>query len=327
MLIKKKSVMVVLLLGFVVLFFSILADQQVEGQSKIQIYTSIYPLHDLASRIVGDKFELDLVVPNGVEIHGYEPSPRQIARLEKADLFFYIGLGLESWAEKVVQNLEEAGVKTVRVSKDLKLLEVEEHDHSNCHCHHCHGHHGHEHHDHEHHGHTYDPHVWLDPFNMKEIAYLITEELIRLDQGNQEFYRANYRDYAAEIEQLDREFKEGLDEKKREYVLVSHSAFGYLGKRYGFKQLSVTGISPDQEPTPGSLARLIGEVKEHNLEYIFLETLASPKTVDVLADEADLQVLELNPVAGLTAKEIAGGEDYFSLMRKNLVKLKKALTE
>ncbi len=324
MLIKKKSVMVVLLLGFVVLFFSILADQQVEGQSKIQIYTSIYPLHDLASRIVGDKFELELVVPNGVEIHGYEPSPRKIASLEKADLFFYIGLGLESWAEKVVQNLEEAGVKTVRVTKDLKLLELEEHDHSNCN---CHEHHGHEHHDHEHHGHTYDPHVWLDPFNMKEIAYLITEELIRLDQGNQEFYRANYRDYAAEIEQLDREFKEGLAEKKREYVLVSHSAFGYLGKRYGFKQLSVTGISPDQEPTPGSLARLIGEVKEHNLEYIFLETLASPKTVDVLADEADLQVLELNPVAGLTAEDIAGGEDYFSLMRKNLANLKKALVE
>ena len=314
MLIKKKSVMVVLLLGFVVLFFSILADQQVEGQSKIQIYTSIYPLHDLASRIVGDKFELELVVPNGVEIHGYEPSPRKIASLEKADLFFYIGLGLESWAEKVVQNLEEAGVKTVRVTKDLKLLELEEHDHSNCNCH-------------EHHGHTYDPHVWLDPFNMKEIAYLITEELIRLDQGNQEFYRANYRDYAAEIEQLDREFKEGLAEKKREYVLVSHSAFGYLGQRYGFKQLSVTGISPDQEPTPGSLARLIGEVKEHNLEYIFLETLASPKTVDVLADEADLQVLELNPVAGLTAEDIAGGEDYFSLMRKNLANLKKALVE
>ena len=319
MLIKKKSVMVVLLLGFVVLFFSILADQQVEGQSKIKIYTSIYPLHDLTSRIVGDKLELELVVPNGVEIHGYEPSPRKIASLEKADLFIYIGLGLESWAEKVVQNLEEAGVKTVRVSKDLKLLEVEEHDHSNCHCH--------EHHGHGHHGHTYDPHVWLDPLNMKEIAHLITEELIRLDQGNQEFYRANYRDYAAQIEQLDREFKEGLAEKKREYVLVSHSAFGYLGKRYGFKQLSVTGISPDQEPTPGSLARLIEEVKEHNLEYIFLETLASPKTVDVLADEADLQVLELNPVAGLTAKDIAGGEDYFSLMRKNLANLKKALVE
>ena len=319
MIVNKKSVLVVLLVGLVVLFFPILADQQVEGQSKIQIYTSIYPLHDLASRLVGDKFELELVVPNGVEIHGYEPSPRQIARLEKADLFFYIGLGLESWAEKVVQNLEEAGVKTVRVTKDLKLLEFEEHDHSNCRCH--------EHHGHEHHGHTYDPHVWLDPFNMKEIAYLITEELIRLDQGNQEFYRANYRDYSAQIEQLDREFKKGLAEKKREYILVSHSAFGYLGRRYGFKQLSVTGISPDQEPTPGSLARLIGEVKEHNLEYIFLETLASPKTVDVLADEADLQVLELNPVAGLTAKEIAGGEDYFSLMRKNLVNLKKALVD
>ena len=109
--------------------------------------------------------------------------------------------------------------------------------------------------------------------------------------------------------------------------MVSHASFGYLADRYGLEQLAVAGVSPHQEPSSKDLARLTKEAEEHGIDYIFMETLASPKTVEVLAQEANLKVLTLNPVAGLTAKEQKQSEDYISIMKKNLSSLRKALVQ
>src|SRR5699024_5832582 len=109
--------------------------------------------------------------------------------------------------------------------------------------------------------------------------------------------------------------------------LVSHKAFSYLANRYGLEQISVTGISPSEEPSPKAISNLIEIAKEKELDYIFLETLASPKTVDIIAKEANLEILVLNPLEGLTEKEEKEGMDYVSIMEDNLVSLKKALVE
>ncbi len=131
--------------------------------------------------------------------------------------------------------------------------------------------------------------------------------------------------YVMKLQELDLEYQTVLKNRKQDHILVSHSAFGYLCKRYGLVQLSVTGIAPHQEPTPGTLAKLIEETKAHGIRYIFMETLASPKTVYVLAEEANLQVLTLNPAAGLTEEQIKSNADYFSIMRENLRNLQQAL--
>ncbi|GAB6098716.1 metal ABC transporter substrate-binding protein [Halanaerocella petrolearia] len=316
------SVVLLLVLGSGLIINNFTNDSLRSGvqnnTSQLKIYTSIYPLYDLATKIADDKLEVNLVVPNGAELHSYKPSPRKIAQLEKADLFFYNGLGVESWANKTVQNLTEVGVKTVRVSQVVNLKEfVTGHEHNE----------GHEHKDHE--GEekdsSYDPHIWLDPMNMKDIAKEMRDEFIKLDSKNKEVYQANYKEVVQELEELDQEYKAALKGAKRESILVSHSAFGYLADRYGFKQLSVTGVAPHQEPSPGTLAKLTKLAKEHKFDYIFMETLANPRIVNVLAKEAELKVLKLNPVAGLTREEVDAGEDYFSLMRQNLNNLQKAL--
>src|SRR5699024_12812269 len=101
----------------------------------------------------------------------------------------------------------------------------------------------------------------------------------------------------------------------------------YITEKYDIEQISVTGISPEEEPSPKVISELIDIAKTKELEYIFLETLASPKTADIIAEEAKLEVLTLNPLEGLTKKEENNGEDYISIMEKNLENLKKALVD
>lgn len=298
-------------------------DSPDKDSGKIKIATSFFTVSDVISKIAGDKIELTQIIPNNAEVHSYEPTPRQIASLEKNVLFFFIGNGIEPWVVKMNNILQESGVRTIELSHDLELLKYSSEEL-----------HDKEEDDDEHDGHDhheisgeYDPHVWLDPLNMKTIAAKVKDELIKIDSNNSGFYEKNYRDYVKKIDELHKEYQDTLINKKQNYILVSHAAFGYLGRRYGFEQLSVTGITPHEEPAPGNLARLARIAKEKGFKYIFMETLATPRTVTVLAEEVDLEVLELNTISGLTKEEEGTGEDYFSLMKKNLLTLKKALVD
>ncbi|NLJ78892.1 MAG: zinc ABC transporter solute-binding protein, partial [Tissierellia bacterium] len=108
-------------------------------------------------------------------------------------------------------------------------------------------------------------------------------------------------------------------------ILVSHAAFDYMAERYGFHQIPVMGINPEQEPSPKAIADIIETATEGDYRYIFTEPLISPKTVEVIAREAGLKILVLNPIGGLTKEEEAAGEDYISIMKENLKNLEKAL--
>jgi len=321
---RKGLIITLIIVIFVIIIASGCTKKQAEvdnevSQDKLKVYTSFYPLYYVANQIGGDQLETELVIPNGAEVHSYEPSPRKLANLEESDIFFYNGLGLEPWADKVVKNLKSVGVKTVRVSDRIELLKFEEHKH---------GHDQEDNHQGYSHNHgEYDPHIWLNPINMIDIAKLMKEEFVALDSNHTDIYKQNLADFTTKMESLDQDYKETLANKKQNYILVSHASFGYLAARYGLEQLAVSGISPHQEPSPKDLAELTEEAYEHGINYIFMETLANPKTAQVLAQEADLKVLTLNPIAGLTAKEQKQGEDYVLIMKQNLSSLRKALVD
>lgn len=301
----KKS----LVISFLVIGLMLSIINPVLGQEKLTAYVSFYPLYDAADKIGGNQIDIKSVIPNGTEVHSYKPSPQKIAQLETADIFFYNGVGLEAWTAKAVQNLKDSEVKTVKLSKSVNLLPLADHHNED---------HSYEHKD-------YDPHIWLDPINMKKIAKVITQEFSKLDPKHKEIYQQNFDQYAHKIDKLHQKYKTALADKQQKYILVSHSAFGYLTNRYGLEQISITGIAPHEEPSPNTLVRLTKKANQYNLNYIFRETLSSLKTVNALAQEADLTVLTLNPIAGLTETEQQKNEDYFSLMRQNLNNLKKAV--
>lgn len=269
-----------------------------EGE-KLIVYTSFYPLYFLADEIGQDNIDLKVVVPNGVEPHDYEPSMKQLKDIEKADIFIYNGAGFESWAEKLLKTIIDEE-KAIRSSEEVELINTERAE---------------------------DPHIWLDPQNMNSIGEKIRDRFISLDENNKEEYEKNYNELSRKLKELDENYLETLKDKKKDTILVSHAAFAYMAGRYGFDQVPVAGINPEQEPSPKTIANIIDVAKEGNFKYIFLETLANSKTVSVIAEEANLETLILNPVEGLTEEEQEKGEDYISIMEENLQNLKKALVD
>ncbi len=161
-----------------------------------------------------------------------------------------------------------------------------------------------------------DPHVWLDPVQFAEIARKIGRALGRPDRAEP---------LADELMQLDESYRRGLQRCDRRTLVTSHAAFYHLATRYNLEQLSLTGASPEAEPGPRELERLIDEVRASGATTIFAEPLVSDRVAKTVAREAGVEVAILDPLEGLSEDRLAEGEDYLTVMRANLGTLKKAL--
>lgn len=289
-----------------------------DGEEGVQVYTSIYPLYDFTSKIAkgADDVNVELLIPEGTEPHGWEPDTKDMNRLEKGDVFIYNGAGLESWTDKVLNSLDNKDLISVEASKGVDLMKATHHHHEDDH--------DHDEHEHHHHGGT-DPHVWLSPKNAKIESENIKDALIQAAPGHKELFEKNYEKLAGELDSLDKEFQEGLKDRKRNEIVVSHEAFAYLCRDYGLEQLGIEGVNSEKEPDPKTMAKIVDYVNEKGIRVIFTETLIDPKVSETIAKETGAETMVLNPLEGLTAEQREDGEDYFSIMRDNLNSLKKAL--
>lgn len=162
-----------------------------------------------------------------------------------------------------------------------------------------------------------DVHVWLDPLRYVVLVKRIADELGRPDRAE----RLEDR-----LRRLDRAFAEGLADCERREIVTNHAAFGYLADRYRLEQVAITGGSPEGEPAPRDLERVVDAVRETGATTVFVEPLVSSRVVEAVAREAGVKTAVLNPIEGLTESEQARGADYFSLMRANLATLREALS-
>jgi zinc transport system substrate-binding protein len=159
-----------------------------------------------------------------------------------------------------------------------------------------------------------DPHVWLDPARYELIARRIADEL-----------GAPSEEFVGRLKALDSDLRRGLADCARDEIVTSHDAFGYLAERYGLNQIPITGLSPEAEPSPRDLSRVVDLVRSTRATTVFSETLVSPRIAEAVASETGARTAVLNPIEGLEPSEAEGGEDYFSLMRSNLAALRDAL--
>lgn len=277
-----------------------------ERSGKLQVYASFYPIYDFTRKIAGDAADVHVLIPPGTEAHGWEPSAANMVALERADVFFYNGLGMEPWQEKICRALANKRLRCVALADGVKLLEGEGCGHEGCT--HSHGH---------------DPHIWLRPLNAKKMMENVKDTLVAADPENAAVYEANYAGMMTECEKLDAEFREGLAGLSGREIVVSHQAFGYLCAEYGLQQIAVEGLSSHSEPAPTRMAEIIREVREKNIRVIFFEELGDPKVMREIARTTGATADVLNPYEGLTPQQIAAGDDYFTVMRRNLAALEK----
>lgn len=296
---------------------------QMDQDRKLQVVSSFYPMYDFAKKIGGDYAEVKNLVPSGMEPHDWEPGAQDLVALERADLFVYNGAGMEHWTEDVLNALDNQDLVVVEAAKDLELLQSEESGQ---------GHGGHSH-NHSHSlgqgdsEHSVDPHVWLDPEKAKQEMKAILDGFVQADPEHAEYYRKNYEAYAGQFDGLDENYREVLQQVKNKELITAHEAFGYLCHAYGLEQQGIEGVVSDSEPDASRMEEIIQFAREHEVKTIFFEKLVSPKVAETIADEVGAKTAVLDTLEGLDQEDLEKGEDYFSVMERNLKTLEQALNE
>jgi zinc transport system substrate-binding protein len=260
-----------------------------EGQTTVD--AAFYPLAWAAERVGDGAVEVHNLTRPGTEPHDVELTPKDVADIRSADVVLYLGSGFQPAVEQAVDGADGKTVDLLRGGPLLRPAEAEG-------------------------ALTADPHIWLDPIRYSRIVRTIARTLGR-----------PHADVAlvAKLRALDFAFRTGLAHCNRRDIVTTHAAFGYLARRYGLKQIPLSGLSPEAEPAPKDLQRIVSQVRNSGATTIFFETLVSPRLAQTVARETGTKTAVLNPIEGLTEDEVRQGEDYFSVMRENLASLRGAL--
>jgi zinc transport system substrate-binding protein len=256
--------------------------------SRQSVVVSFYPIAWTVQQVGGDRVSVTNLTPAGAEPHDLELTPDQIDEVLDAKVVFELGHGFQPAVE------DAAGQRDGRT---VELLPKG----------------------------TTDPHVWLDPVRMAAIVRTVQRELTRADPSGRAAYARNARRVLGELDALDARYRDGLARCERDVIVTAHEAFGHLAKRYGLRQEGVAGLSPDAEPDAKRIAQLTDLVERDGVTTVFTEELVSPRIARTLAREAGVRTATLNPLEGLTDRELRRGDDYVKVMDANLAKLQRAL--
>lgn len=285
---------------------------------RLQVVTTLFPLYDFAKNVGGEKAQVRLLLPPGIEPHSFDPKPRDILTINEADLFIFTGSFMEPWAVNLIKGIRRNKLVVVDSSNGVTFLdekpgaEGEERERG---------------HDHAPSGRAaIDPHIWLDLGNAEQMVDNILAGFILRDPQNRNIYEGNAEAYKTKLRELDRQFKDGLGAcETRLFVHGGHFAFNYLAHRYNLTYESVYGFSPNAEPTPRHLADIIATMRRHNTRYVFYEELIQPRVAETIANETGAKLLPLNGGHNVTKEELSKGVSFIALLEQDLRSLRTGL--
>lgn len=293
-----------------------ISDNQAKTENgKIEAIATFYPMYEFTKEVIGDEGNVSLLISAGTEPHDYEPSAKDIAKISDADVFVYNSEEMETWVDQIEENIDEKKTTLIEASDGIDLLTATSDGHDE------------EDEDHEDHDHSHDkdPHVWTDPVMAIKEVNEIKAELSEKYPAKKAQFEKNAAAYIKKLTALDQEYQAAFSTAKNKTFVVQHAAFGYLAHQYGLTQESISGISPDQEPSASRLAELKHFVEEHGTKVIYFEENANSKVAETLAKETGVKMSVLNPLESLTQKQMDDGETYISVMQQNLKALKESI--
>lgn len=267
-------------------------SQQISEQHKILV--TFYPIYKFTKAVGGDKVDVSIIIPSGVEPHDWEPTVQDIENLKKANMIIINGAGLEPWISKIVS--ENSNMIIVDSSKNIQLMKNEGNG-------------------------LTDPHIWLDPILAKIQVQNIADGLIKIDPKNADYYQQNANQYKAQLDLLDSKIRTDLTACNKKDFLAFHDAFSYFSKEYGLNQNTIVGgLNPEAEPTVKTLEEMTQKAENLGINVVFTEEAVNPQISKVIADEIHGRVLVLSPL------EVTNiNDDYVEKMKNNLSNLKEAL--
>lgn len=312
----KKSFLIVF---FAFAFFassSLFAD--LKGTGRLSIAVSFNAMEELTRAIVKDLADVSLIIPEGMEPHEAEPTPKNLIFLSNADVLVYNGLGMEFYLEKTLSAVENKNIVLIEASKGIEPIKLNEEEHR-----HAHEdeesedeHDGEESEEHHHHHGSVDPHAWLSPSSAIMMVKNIQTELSRIDTKNGAVYKKNADAYIKQLRSLIKSYKGKFAKLKNKNFVASHAAFGYLCRDFGLVQSSIQDVFAEGEPNAKQLATLVEHCKEHGIKIIFSEEASSTALAETLSREVGGKVVKI-----YTIEMSEDNMDYLSRMKENLKRI------
>jgi zinc transport system substrate-binding protein len=261
-------------------------DEEAPG-AALEAFVTIPPQAYFVERVGGEHVEVGVLVGAGQNPHMYEPTPKQMAALAEADVYFLIGVPFEDVLRDRIRAVNP-DMRMVETGRGIDLRSMET---------------GHAHEHEEEHGHHFeaadpgakDPHVWLDPNNAKTMARNIGQALIDLDPAHETDYRARLQALVEDLDELDAEIRAIRQGMERDEFMVFHPAFGYFADAYGLEQVPVE--IEGKQPSARELAGLIERARQQDIRVIFVQEQFSREYAEVVAREIGGSVVALDPLA------------------------------
>ncbi len=275
---------------------------QASDDSKLSVSVSFNALYEFTKAVGKDKVAISTIIPTGSEPHHFEPKASDIADLNTAKVFIYNGLGMEPWAEEVINASENDDLITIIASDGADIIknegeEIEEHG-------------------------QYDPHLWLSLSGAMIEVQNIADGLSKADPDNKDFYQANAKAYRKELNDLLTEYKEKFAALENKNFVTGHAAFHYFCNDFGLEQNSVEDVFAEGEPSTRQLADLVEYCKDNQVTTIFAEETASPEVSRTLADEVGASVKIIYTMEGSD-----DSLSYLERMKANCENIYKSLSQ
>lgn len=234
-----------------------------QRKRPLRVVTTFTVIQDMAQNVAGDAAVVESITKPGAEIHGYQPTPLDVAKAQSADLVLWNGLNLERWFERFFENVE--GVASAVITEGIEPMGIAEGPYTG----------------------KPNPHAWMSPTNALIYIENIRKALSEVDPANAEVYRRNAEAYAAKIRAIDEPLRKRLaaiPEEKR-WLVTSEGAFSYLARDYGMRELFLWPINADEQGTPQQVRRVIDLVRKHQIPVVFSESTISDKPARQVARE------------------------------------------
>lgn len=288
------------------------SDKNTAG-GKLSVVVTAFPHYDFVRQIAGDNAQITMLVKPGTEVHNYEPTPTDIAKISTCDVFVYTGGESDIWAKGILESVDNENMRVISFTDICLPVAAGEDVHGEDGISHAHI--------------TYDEHVWTSPINAKKISEEIFNVLCEADEKNANKYMKSFDAFIAELDELDGLFRNAVSSGKRNMIVVGDRfPFTHLAKEYGFEYVSAfPGCSSETEPSAKKVAELSAFVKENEIPVVFTIEFSNKKIAKNIVADSDAEILMLHSCHNVTEDGFLSKITYVELMTQNAENLRKAL--
>ena len=279
---------------FTALLVSLAVTPSDAWAAKKRIVTTFTIIQDMAQNVAGDAAVVESITKPGAEIHGYEPTPQDIVKAQKADLVLWNGLNLERWFERFFRNLKN--VPSAVLTEGIQPMGIAEGPYTG----------------------KPNPHAWMSPQNAEVYVENIRKALVNLDPANEATYTANARAYTAKFKVIEQSVRTELEKipAEQRWLVTSEGAFPYLARNFGMKELFLWAVNADQQGTPQQVQKVIDGVRRNRIPVVFSESTVSDKPARQVAKESGARYGGVLYVDSLTTAS-GPAPTYLQLMEYN----------